>query len=128
MNANHERRRHARLRRDDRLLIQVLAASESPDMVGQTMQCSTLDVSPAGIKLEVGQEVPVFSEIDLWIEVKARARKFFLKGRVKWCYDADAENHVYQIGVQLLDVVSTDFENWRRMFDETDATGRLDRR
>jgi hypothetical protein len=128
MNTINERRRHARLCQDDQFYIQVLAASESPDMVGLTMRCSTVDVSPAGIKLDVEQEVPVSSEIDLWIEIRPRPRRFFLRGMVKWCYDADAENHVYQIGVQLLDANSTDYEDWCRMFDEIDDTCRLDRR
>ena len=126
MDTKPDRRRHVRLKRDDKLFVQVLAASESPALVGETLQCSTIDVSASGIKVEVGCEVPILSEIDLWIDVKACAQKYYMNGLVKWCYEVDAEQGVYQIGVQLLDIPFTDYADWRKIFDGADSVSHID--
>jgi len=121
-----ERRQHLRLQRDDNLLIQVLAASESPGLVGKTLHCAIVDVAEAGIKVGVPVEVPVYSEIDLWIDVVASARSYFLKGRVKWSYKSDTEQGIYQVGIQLLDLPFTDFDAWGNIFTDTDAVRHSD--
>ena len=112
-----DRRRHTRLQRDDQLFIQVLAASESPSLVGATIKCQTLDVSSSGIKVEVNQEVPIDSEIDLWVDARACARKYFLNGLVKWCYEHNASMNQFQIGIELLNMPFTDFAEWQDLFD-----------
>ena len=122
------RRRHVRLQRDDKLFIQVLAASESPSLVGETLQCSTLDVSESGVRVEISCEVPVLSEIDLWIDVKACAQKYFMHGLVKWCYEADPEKPLFQIGIELLAVPFTDFDDWQAMFAGVDTVSHFDRK
>ena len=127
MQSPNNRRRHVRLKRDDRLFIQVLAASESPGLVGETLQCSTVDVSESGIRVELSSEVPVNSEIDLWIDVRACAQKYFLHGLVKWCYEADADRNCFLIGVELLNIPFTDFDDWRLIFEGAETLSHFDR-
>lgn len=126
MEAKTNRRRYGRLQSDDKLFVQVLAASESSWLVGETLQCSALDVSASGVRVQVACEVAVHSEIDLWIEAQACAQKFFMHGLVKWCYEVDAEHNIYQLGVELLNVPFTDFEEWRAILDDNEAGERLD--
>lgn len=123
METKANRRRHGRLQRDDLLFVQVLAASESPSLVGETLQCSTLDVSASGLRVQVNCEVPVPSEIDLWLDVQACAQKFFMHGLVKWCNRVDAEQSIFQLGVELLNLPFTDFEDWRATLNGAEADG-----
>ncbi len=128
MQEETDRRRHARLQRDDQLFIQVLAASESPSLVGATILCQTLDVSSSGIKIEVDQEVPVNSEIDLWIDVRACARKFFLNGLIKWCYEQNADMDQFQLGIELLNMPFSDFVKWQELFDGNESLSHFDQK
>ncbi|MFW2374325.1 MAG: PilZ domain-containing protein [Gammaproteobacteria bacterium] len=114
----NERRDSPRLMRDDRLFIQILAASEKPELVGMILSCSTVDISRQGIRLGVDQEAPVNSEIELWIDVKGRAGKYFLNGFIKWCYELDSDSRPYELGIELNDKVLTDYEVWQSMVDE----------
>ena len=126
MEKESDRRRHVRLLRDDHLFIQILAASESPDLVGSILCCQTMDVSSSGIKIQLDQEVPIHSEIDLWVDVKACARKFFLNGIVKWCYDENGDGVPFRVGIQLLNMPYTDYLPWQRLFDGIEDVSHFD--
>ena len=126
MNEETDRRRHTRLLRDDQLFIQILAASESPHIVGVTLHCFTRDVSSSGVKIEVDEEIPLHSELDLWVDVKACARKFFLSGLVKWCYEQNADASCYQLGIELLDMPFTDFKSWQKIFNGIERVSQID--
>ena len=118
----NERRNNPRLMRDDRLFIQILAASENPDLVGVTLSCSTLDISRQGIRLGVDLEAPVGSDIELWIDVKGMAGKFFLNGFIKWCYELDSDSTAYELGVELVDKRLTDYASWQSMVEDMEAS------
>lgn len=121
MDWNTDRRRDVRLQGDDSLRVQVLAATALPGLVGEILQCSSLDVSASGLKLTVPVNVPLHCKVDLWIDIKACACTFFLNGQVKWCDANRAREDIYQIGVQLRDAPFTDFENWRDLFAVKDT-------
>ena len=114
----NERRGNPRLMRDDRLFIQILSASENPDLVGVTLSCSMVDISRHGIRLGIDQEAPVDSEIELWIDVKGMAGKYFLSGVIKWCYELDSDSTAYELGIELVDMALTDYGLWQGMVDE----------
>jgi len=123
MEAYSNRRRHPRLQRDDKLFIQVLAASESPWLVGETLQCCALDVSASGLRLQLACAVPLLSELDLWIDARSCAQKFFMHGMVKWCHQAAARHGIFQLGVELLNLPFTDFEGWGIVLDGAGPDG-----
>lgn len=112
-----ERRQSSRLLKDEKLYIQILAASEAPDLVGETQTCTSVDISATGIKLEVSQEVPVDSEVEMWVDVKSIAGKYYLYGIVKWCYSYDAENNIFHIGIEFQDKSLTDFQQWHQFLE-----------
>lgn len=116
MNEPLERRRHLRLERDDKLFIQVLAASETPELVGESFYCTALDASESGLRIGVNQEVAINSEVDLWIDVVSCARKYFLRGLVKWSYELASDVESYQLGIELFDQEVTDYEEWQLLF------------
>jgi len=113
-----ERRINPRLMRDDRLFIQILAASENPELVGCTLTCSALDISREGIRLGVDNEAPVGSEIELWVDIKGNANKYYLNGFIKWCYELDSDSAEFELGIELNDKDLTDFRVWQEMVDE----------
>ncbi len=120
MSTIDERRRQRRLCRDDKLLIQILSASESPELVGEILTCTAVDVSRSGLRLEVAHEAPVGSDIDLWIDVKGYAGKYFLHGCVVWCYEFDAESKDFYLGVEIQAQTSTDYQEWQQLVAELD--------
>lgn len=113
----NERRDNPRLMRDDRLFIQILAASENPELVGNTLSCSALDISRQGIRLGVDHEAPVGSEIELWIDIKGMSDKYFLNGFIKWCYELDSDSASHELGIELIDKDLTDYAIWQEMVD-----------
>lgn len=120
-----ERRNNPRLMRDDRMFIQILGASENPELVGNTLSCSALDISRQGIRLGVAYEAHVGSEIELWIDIKGMANKYFLNGFIKWCYELDSDTTAYELGIELVDKGLTDYDIWQGMVDEMEESNIL---
>jgi len=104
MEAHSNRCRRPRLQRDDKLFIRVLAASESPCLVGETLQYCVLDASTFGLLLQPACAVPLPGEPDLWVDAGSCARKFFVHGLVTGCHQADAQRGIFQPGVELLNL------------------------
>jgi len=115
MEAHSNRRRYPRLQRDDKLFIRILAASKSPCLVGETLQYCALDASASGLRLQLACAVPLPSALDLWIDARSCAQKFFMHGLVTECHQADARQGIFQPGVELLNLPITDFEGRRKV-------------
>lgn len=118
----NERRDNPRLMRDDKLFIQILAASENPALVGSTLSCSALDISRQGIRLGVDHEAPVGSEIELWVDVNGMSEKYFLNGFIKWCYELDSDSASYELGIELIEKDLTDYAIWQEMVDKLEES------
>ncbi len=114
---NSERRRHIRLQSDEKLFVQVVAASESPELVGKTYFCKTLDVSESGLKITVQHCVPQGCEVELWVQVQSTAKKYFLQGLTQWCDDLEQADGHFELGIRLSDASKSDFKQWQYLFD-----------
>lgn len=112
-----ERRRHIRLQRDEKLFVQVVSASESPELVGKTYFCKTLDVSESGLKIIVQNCVPNGSELELWVQIQSLSTKYFLHGFSQWCDDVRRVEGSYELGIRLSPRSDTDFGKWQYLFD-----------
>lgn len=106
------RRKEFRYQRNDRLFVQILSSSESLDISDRTIFCHNCDVSMCGMKIELDNEIAVDSQVDLWASFDGLADKFYLRGRVCWCYEIGGEQGGYQIGVELEDAFATDYTKW----------------
>ena len=109
-NHEHEQRKEFRRESSERLFLQVVQ-SDDQDMVGTTISCIALNVSPGGLMVACDQRIPRGCFIDLWVDDSARPGKFFLSSEVRW--ETENEPGEYQIGVALLDGAATDIEEWR---------------
>ena len=109
-NGRYEQRQETRHDSSERLFLQVVQ-STNPDLVGITLSCTTIDVSPNGLQISCSQEIPVGCVIDLWVDDSARPGKFFLSSEVRWSREKQAGN--FHVGVQLLEGAATDIQEWR---------------
>jgi hypothetical protein len=110
--ANYEQEQRKEFRREsnERLFLQVVQ-SDDQDIVGTTISCMALNVSPGGLMVACDQRIPEGCFIDLWVDDSARPGKFFLSSEVRW--ESENEPGEFQIGVALLDGAATDIEEWR---------------
>ena len=109
-NYEHEQRKEFRRGSNERLFLQVVQ-SDDQDMVGTTISCMALNMSPNGLMVACDQRIPEGCFIDLWVDDSARPGKFFLSSQV--CWETENEPGEFQIGVALLDGAATDIEEWR---------------
>lgn len=114
---NSERRRHIRLQSDEKLFVQVVAASESSNLVGKTYFCKALDVSESGLKVTVQHCVPEKCDVELWVQVNSTAKKYFLKGKIQWCDELEKTNGHFELGIRLSHAGDSDFKQWQYLFD-----------
>ncbi len=106
----HEQRKEFRRDSNERLFLQVVQ-SEDQEMVGTTISCKALNVSPSGLMVACDQRIPQGCFIDLWVDDSARPGKFFLSSEVRW--ETENQPGEYRIGVELLNGAATDIEEWR---------------
>ncbi len=115
MESKVNKRQTTRYFRHDRLLVQILAASESMDIADRTFVCKSVDASLNGMKIELDREIAVGSLVDLWASFEGMEQKFYLRGRVCWCYELGSESAQFQLGVELEEAFATDYERWRSL-------------
>ncbi len=112
-----DKRIHDRLDSEDRLFAQVVLSADDPDLVGTTLSCNAVNLSPGGIQFRTSAPVPGGSLLDLWVDVASRPGKFFLAGEVRWSrpsgYTNDAGEPEWYVGVQLKSGAATDILDWR---------------
>ena len=106
----YDQRQEFRRESNERLFLQIVQ-SMNPELVGVTLSCTALDVSPGGLRISCQQEIPAGCVIDLWVDDSARPGKFFLSSEVRWAREVQAG--IFQVGVQLLQGAATDLDEWR---------------
>ncbi len=112
MEGRENRRQSLRYVRHDRLFVQILTASEPQDISSRTLLCHNCDASVNGMRIELEQEVPIHSLVDLWASFEGLDEKYYLRGEVCWCYELGGECPSFQIGVELVDAFATDYRRW----------------
>jgi len=121
MSNNQDRRQHARQPRDERVVVQIVSSTRDTLPPGTVVRCSTKDVSPTGIRIQLEQQVPEGFHLELWVEVSNHPTKFYLAGEVKWCQELD-EDKRYLVGIELKDADTEDFKQWQEVLGLNDQT------
>lgn len=96
-----------RIEKEEEVLVDIINSSDQA-LVDTFMACRTIDVSENGMKVDVGQPLPVDSRLGLRLDLTSELYR--LEGEVRWCSDTG------HAGL-LLDEESPDFINWTRMFE-----------
>ncbi|WP_426416479.1 PilZ domain-containing protein [Aestuariirhabdus sp. LZHN29] len=97
----------------DRLDRGVEVYVELPDRLGEEVivLCRTLDISPAGIRMNIDDPLPTAVVLDLCADVDGD--RYFLKGEVKWQHKVE---DVLETGMELYDAIDSDFDRWQQLF------------
>jgi Tfp pilus assembly protein PilZ len=124
MSTNKDRRQSNRQPRDERVVVQIVSSTRDTLPPGTVVRCSTKDVSPEGLRIQLDQRVPEGFELELWVEISNHPSKFYLAGEVKWCQELE-EGKRYLVGVALSQGKTEDFELWQSLLD-SDESDQLD--
>ncbi len=116
MSDETERRRQPRLELDDALFVQVGSANGEVVQEGQTVRCSTENVSLDGLRIRLPEAVAEGTLLELWIRVADRPGTFLLEGMTKWAMAQEDGSAL--VGIQLADEPAEDIEAWRAMVAE----------
>lgn len=116
MSASKDQREHVRQRRDERVVFQITSSAHDTLPPGTVVRCSTKDVSPRGIRIQLDRPLSEGSRLELGVDIVDLPGIVFLAGEVKWCKVLDESNRNL-IGVELGERQSDDFELWQKVID-----------
>jgi hypothetical protein len=111
-----EHRSEQRLPRTDPITLDIVDCSNS-GMVGQSLQCVTLDISATGLRVRTEQPLPVATLVEICTALHGMPGKFFLKGQVVHSSAAEEDGWFYH-GIRLDDKPTADMLGWSALFDE----------
>lgn len=123
---NPERRRHPRLPREGKVVVQIENSTEDTILPGTTVKCEPKDVSAKGLRLELKQAVAEGCQIELWVGISGVSPKFYLAGEVKWCRemeDSTEDDPRHLVGIELSDTPAHDLPQWQEVFEENAEAG-----
>lgn len=109
-----DRRGAVRYESKEALDLKIVFSSENPNLLGKTLNGSTIDVSSSGLRIELNQQIKIDSVLDVWVTLKNSNKKYFLTGNVRWCTEM-AVGGYFQIGVVLRERSDTitDLDSWQ---------------
>ena len=113
MNRDAERRQHPRLDGAGTLFVRITSASGKTIDEGQTVRCSSENVSLDGFRLWLSQPIPEGTLLHLWVRVAGHPGTFLLKGVTKWAKN-DGDRGA-MVGIQLIDDAADDVGAWQAM-------------
>lgn len=117
MSEGKDRRRHARQPRDERVVVQIVSSTRDTLPPGTVVRCSTRDVSPKGLRIQLDREVQKGFRLELWVEISDHPSKFYLAGEVKWCEEVEAGKR-YMVGVELSEDKTEDLMLWQGIVEQ----------
>ncbi len=109
-----EKRKQTRHDRQERIFIEVLAASSESAQDNIVLECTTKDISVDGLKIHAKHPFISDSILELLISFESGGYKFLLTGLVKW--SEQLGNEEYLAGFELVEAEHSDFVVWRNMF------------
>ena len=118
-----ERRRHQRLPREGKVVVQIENSTENTIRPGTTVKCEPKDVSPNGLRLELKESVVAGCQIELWVGISGVSPKFYLAGEVKWCREMEESSEDdprHLVGIELTDGPAHDLPQWQQVFEESE--------
>jgi Tfp pilus assembly protein PilZ len=112
-NQQKERRSAPRLTRRERLVIRPFTPKSGAYMT--TIYCSTVDISPQGLQVQLDYTLPVGHVLDLSVKLEREQQRFKLAGEIRWV-NKMTTGDAYRLGLLLRERGCTDIKRWRRLF------------
>jgi len=107
-----ERRRHPRLRKEERAVIRQLNIS-GEDVTVSKYYCTTVDISPGGLQIQTKRAFPLGEQVEITINLEGQNGAFNLSGVTRWIAPSKSEPG-YVLGIELIN--NNSIGNWRKMF------------
>lgn len=120
MSSRKDRRQYVRQPRDERVVVQIVSSTRDTLPPGTVVRCSTKDVSPDGMRIQLDQQVPEGFMLELWVEISNHPSKFYLAGEVRWCQKLEDSGR-YLVGVALSKGETEDLDQWRALLQGTEG-------
>jgi hypothetical protein len=117
MSTMKDGRQHVRQRRDERVVVQIVSSTHGTLPPGTVVRCSTKDVSPQGIRIQLNHPLSEGCLLELCVEFLNHPGIIFLAGEVKWCKALD-ESTRNLIGVELKERPTDNFKLWQGVLDK----------
>jgi len=108
-----ERRKHPRLRREERAVIRQLNIS-GEDVTVSKYYCTTVDISPGGVQIQTKRAFPLGEQVELTVNLEGHPSAFNLSGVTRWIAPSKGEPG-YVLGIEL--ITDNNISNWRRLFN-----------
>ena len=108
-----ERRKHPRLRREERAVIRQLNIS-GEDVTVSKYYCTTVDISPGGVQIQTKRAFPLGEQVEITINLEGNPSPFNLSGVTRWIAPSSGEPG-YVLGIEL--ITDNNISNWRRLFN-----------
>jgi hypothetical protein len=112
MSATKNEREHVRKARDEKILFQITSSAHDTLPPGTVVRCSTKDISPRGISLQLDRPLSEGSQLELGVELLDQPGVLFLAGEVKWCKVLDESKRRF-VGVELRERQAGDLKLWQ---------------
>ena len=107
-----ERRKHPRLRREERAVIRQLNIS-GEDVTVSKYYCTTIDISPGGLQIQTKKPFPLGEQVEISINLEGQNGAFNLSGVTRWIAPSKGEPG-YVLGIELIN--NNGISGWKRMF------------
>ena len=107
-----DRRKHPRLRREERAVIRQLNIS-GEDVTVSKYYCTTVDISPSGLQIQTKRAFPLGEQVEITVNLEGHPAAFNLSGVTRWIAPSKDEPG-YVLGIEL--ITDNNISNWRRLF------------
>lgn len=112
-----DRRKSEQFVTTDGAEVKILFSSENPSLLGKTIDTTTIEMSPRGLRLEVGYPIEIDSVLDVVVRIKNTNREYYLTGNVRWRLPSTVGlYHVVLVFRERSDIRS-DLKAWKANFD-----------
>ncbi len=111
-----EKRIASRQLRKEDASIQLVFPCEDGSCRPEVARSITLDVSIRGFRLLLSRELEQGHIYDVCVELHNEPARFLLTGETRWCH-YNGEQPGYEVGIEILPGVGTDFESWEEYFN-----------
>jgi hypothetical protein len=107
-----DKRQFQRLNEESRVAVTVVSAQNAPEIENQTYFCPTEDLSLVGLKLNVPEEIPSGSQIELRVAIMKPLRSFMHHGEVRWSKQVGGR-FPYAIGIKFTKLEGSNRALWQ---------------
>ena len=108
---NNDRRKHPRVDVERAIYIEVVKPGSRSEAHNTVLRCETVDVSVAGLRIWVAENVPARSKLNIAVPMDEWKENLELAGKVMWAREAEGQSG-YWLGLELEDSSREDMEKW----------------